>query len=106
MKNSETLFSDYKNLEGKVNKVLNEQISKNLGKRVLEDDEIEESCEYVTFIDDLTGENIDFRFVGVDSGGNLLGVREDESFFDTGTLTINNILLRCKIEIIEMLESL
>ena len=106
MKNSKKLFSDYKTLEERVNKTLNEQISKCLGKRVLEDDEIEETSSYLTFVDDMTGENIDFRFVGVDAEGNLLGVREDESFFDIGTLRLNNILLRCKIEIIEMLENL
>lgn len=104
MKNSEVLLFQYQLVEKDVNETLNAQISRCLGKRVLEDDEIEECTEYLTFVDDLTGENIDFRFVGIDMGGNILGVREDDSLFDTGTLRINNILLRCKIEIIEMLE--
>ena len=104
MKNSKQLLADFNALDGTVDEILNELIGKNLSKRVLEDEDIEDCCNYQTFVDDLTGENIDFRFVGIDAGGNLLGVREDDSFFETGTLRLTNILLRSKIELIGLLE--
>jgi len=106
MKDSKVLLFQYQLVEKDVNETLNAQISRCLGKRIMTDEEIEESTNFLTFVDDMTGENIDFRFLGVDADGNLLGVREDDSLFDTGTLRINNILLSCKIEIIEMLEGI
>ena len=93
-------------LNEEVNQTLNSLISKSLGKRVLEDEDIEEHCEYLTFVDDMSGANVDFFFVGIDEGGSILACDDSGQFFEQGTLTLNNILLRSKIEIVEALENL
>jgi len=106
---SEALNSKRKVFEGEVNMTLNALISKNLGKRLFTDEEIEDGEHnevYLTMVNDLTGDNHDFHFLGIDKGGNLMGVDTEGTNFESGTLTVNNILLSCKIEIIEMLEKI
>lgn len=96
-------------LNSKVNKTLNNLISKNLGKSLFTDEEIEDgehSDVYLTMIHDETGANHDFHFIGIDKDGNIEGFDVEGNKFETGSLTIRTILLGCKIEIIEMLEKL
>jgi len=104
---SEALNSKSNVFEGEVNMTLNAHISKNLGKSLFTPEQIEDGEHnevYLTMVKD-NGDNCDFHFLGIDSGGNMLGIDTEGDSFHSGGLTINNILLRCKIEIIEMLEN-
>lgn len=106
---SEALNSKRRVFEGEVNMTLNAHISKSLGKQLFTDEDIEDGnydLNFLTFVNDEVGSNHDFIFMGIDEGGNILGIDEDGKKFGVGTIKINNILLRCKIEIIEMLEQI
>ena len=95
-------------LDGEVNMTLNAQISKNLGISLFTDEEIEDGEHndvYLTMVHSENGSNHDFHFLGIDKEGNMMGVDTEGTHFEKGALNVSNILLRCKIEIIEMLEN-
>lgn len=106
MKNSEQLTKEYNQLKNEVNKTLSNLISQNLGKNLLNEDEIDdgEFGDTLTFIDDMSGESRDFHFVGIASGGEILTIDTEGDSIDG--MKINQIELWAKLGMIEMLENL
>jgi len=96
-------------LDGEINMTLNSHIKNNLGKSLFTPEQIEDgehNSVYLTMVHDQSGSNHDFHFLGIDKDGNIMGVDTEGTHFKEGELNVNNILLRCKIEIIEMLEEM
>jgi len=103
MKNSKQLRKEYDQVKNDVTGVLYDLISKNLGKRVITEDE-QDSGDFLTFTDSMSGANKDFHLVGIGEDGELLTIEEDGTEIEG--MKVNQIEVWARIDIIEMLEEL
>ena len=106
MKNHEELEDQYHELKQEVDKTLSNLIVNNAGKRIITQREQEEGeyGEYLSYTNDLSGNDIDFHLIGIDEDCQLIAVDADGDSIDGMKFT--QVQLWAKIAIVEILETL